>query len=87
MAPLSTPPLDGGLYGDGSVCDAIGEPLRPGGLGLTESLLDRAAYAPGSLVVDVGCGQGASVAALLRRGLCGVGVDRAAAVQIGRAHV
>lgn len=67
----------GGLRGDGLLRDAAGEPLRPGGLELTEALLDRAAFPPGALVVDVGCGQGAGVVAMARRGLCAVGVDRA----------
>lgn len=57
--------------------DVVNGPLRPGGLELTEALLDRAAFVPGSLVVDVGCGQGAGVVAMARRGLCAVGVDRA----------
>ena len=68
--------LDGGLFGDGRVCDAAGAPLRPGGRELTEALLDRAGFGRGALVVDVGCGQGLSVAALMRRGFVGVGVDR-----------
>lgn len=69
-----------GLLGDGGLTGADGEPLRPGGLELTEALLDRADFAAGSLVVDIGCGQGTSVATLLRRGLCGIGLDRAAEV-------
>lgn len=64
-----------GLRGDAFL--GAGESLRPGGLELTEALLDRAAFPPGSLVVDVGCGQGAGVVAMARRGLCAVGVDRA----------
>lgn len=67
----------GGLRGDCLLRDGAGEPLRPGGLELTEALLDRAAFPLGSLVVDVGCGQGAGVIAMARRGLCAVGVDRA----------
>lgn len=65
-----------GLFGDGRVCGPDGAPLRPGGLGATEALLDRADFPEGALVVDVGCGQGASVATLLHRGLVGIGVDR-----------
>lgn len=67
----------GGLRGDALLRDTAGGSLRPGGLELTEALLDRAAFPAGSLVVDVGCGQGAGVVAMARRGLCAVGVDRA----------
>ncbi len=74
-----SPSASPGLFGDGRVCGPDGAPLRPGGLELTEALLDRADFADGALVVDVGCGQGGSVATLLRRGLVGVGVDRARA--------
>ncbi|MGQ9369444.1 DVU_1556 family methyltransferase [Azospirillum sp. ST 5-10] len=78
-APLATPTglYGSGLYGSGLVTDAAGEPLRPGGLALTGALLDRAGFAPGDRVVDVGCGQGASVALMGGRGLRAVGVDAA----------
>lgn len=80
MLPSSDASPACGLLGDGSLTGPDGEPLRPGGLELTEALLDRAAFADGALVVDIGCGQGASVATLLRRGLCGIGLDHAEAV-------
>ncbi|MCE1236053.1 MAG: methyltransferase domain-containing protein [Hyphomicrobiales bacterium] len=54
-------------------------PSPPGGLALTEALIDRADFAEGGLVVDVGGGRGARVATLARRGYAAVGVDRAAA--------
>ncbi len=52
-------------------------PLRPGGLALTEALLDRAGFERGDLVVDIGCGQGASVVRMVERGLRAIGVDLA----------
>lgn len=64
-----------GVWGSGLVCGIDGMPLRPGGAALTETLLDLARFAPEELVVDVGCGQGGSVAAMLRRGIFAVGVD------------
>lgn len=64
-----------GLYGDGLVCGPDGLPLRPGGPALTETLLDLARFEPGALVVDVGCGQGTGVEALLRREIQAVGID------------
>jgi arsenite methyltransferase len=67
------------LLGSGLVRDADGEPLRPGGTALTEQLLAWAAFTPGDVVVDVGCGQGASVELMRRRGLRPIGVDAAAA--------
>lgn len=68
-----------GRYGDGLVCGPDGLPLRPGGPALTETLLDLARFEPGALVIDVGCGQGTGVEALLRREIQGVGVDNEAA--------
>lgn len=76
---MQVAPSTAGLYGDGRVCGPDGAPLRPGGPELTERLLDRAAFPAGGVVVDVGCGQGTGVAALSRRGLRAIGVDRAAA--------
>ncbi|MCB2227729.1 MAG: methyltransferase domain-containing protein [Desulfarculaceae bacterium] len=49
--------------------------LRPGGLELTERALELAAWPPGSRVLDLGCGLGASAAFLASRGLRVLGVD------------
>lgn len=73
---MRTPSLETGAYGSGLVCGPDGRPLRPGGPELTEVLLDLARFEPGSLVVDVGCGQGTGVAALLDREVQGIGIDR-----------
>lgn len=72
---MPSPDTSIGHYGDGLICGPDGLPLRPGGAALTEALLDLAGFAPGALVVDVGCGQGTGVEALLRREIQGVGVD------------
>jgi arsenite methyltransferase len=64
-----------GLYGCGRIRDAEGAPLRPGGLALTEEIIERAGFRPGDAVVDVGCGQGASTRLLTRFGVAAVGVD------------
>ncbi|TBW36126.1 SAM-dependent methyltransferase [Siculibacillus lacustris] len=78
----------GSIWGSGLVCGADGLPLRPGGAALTEALLDLAGFDDDALVVDVGCGQGGSVAAMMRRGLLAVGVDvDAAAVEAARRRV
>lgn len=73
---MGAPATSTGAFGCGLARGPDGRPLRPGGPELTEGLLDLAGFAPGGLVVDVGCGQGAGVAALARRGFLGIGVDR-----------
>jgi ubiquinone/menaquinone biosynthesis C-methylase UbiE len=74
MTSLAPCGLDG-LYGSGLVCDGEGAPLRPGGLALTERLIDLAGFRPGDRVADAGCGQGASVALMRTRGIRALGVD------------
>lgn len=60
--------------------------LRPGGLELTDRVVDLARLSRGARVLDVGCGSGATVARLAdRRGLRVVGLD-ASAAQIARAR-
>ena len=49
--------------------------IRPGGLCLTERALAFCALPPGSTVLDVGCGPGATVEYLTRCDLTTVGVD------------
>lgn len=69
----------------GSPTGAFDGPSRPGGVALTEALIDRADFPLGALVVDVGRGQGVSVATMARHGLVAVGVDRAADT-LARSH-
>lgn len=77
-----------GLFGCALPPDSAGSPLRPGGIELTGELLDAAGYRPGSLVVDIGCGEGMSVDLMLKRGLIGIGVDTdAKALRAARARV
>lgn len=52
-----------------------GAVLRPGGLTLTERGLDLCGFAPGSRVGDLGCGPGATLDLLQRRGCLTVGLD------------
>lgn len=68
----------------------LGQTLRPGGLALTERLLDAAAVVgltPGQRVLDLGCGLGASLPLLRQRGLWPVGVDIAPSDHTGGAPV
>lgn len=44
--------------------------FRPGGLDLTQRLLDLAGAAPGSALLDLGCGAGESLAFLQTRYIC-----------------
>lgn len=56
--------------------EAAGETLRPGGLELTEYLLGFGAFQAGSLILDAGCGMGATLRHLAQNGrLTVVGVD------------
>ena len=71
-------PLDG-LFGCALPVDPAGSPLRPGGIQLSGELLDGAGVRAGQLVVDIGCGEGASVALMQSRGLIAVGVEASAA--------
>lgn len=63
-----------------------GEQLRPGGRQLTRYGLQLARPLPGSQVLDVGCGNGATVAYLRRLGFAAQGVDVSAKlIQAARA--
>ncbi|MGE4298483.1 MAG: DVU_1556 family methyltransferase [Desulfovibrionaceae bacterium] len=55
-----------------------GGPLRPGGLALTAHALDMLPLPASARVLDVGCGNGASLALLAARGHRALGVDIAA---------
>lgn len=64
------------LYEQAALLQVTGETIRPGGLVLTDHALEFCGLAAGSRVIDVGCGQGASVEHLItRHGLRAVGVD------------
>jgi SAM-dependent methyltransferase len=56
---------------------------RPGGLALTDRLLEACAFPPGARVLDLGCGAGATVRHLLGRGLAALGLDPAAPAGTG----
>jgi ubiquinone/menaquinone biosynthesis C-methylase UbiE len=49
--------------------------MRPGGLELTQRLLNSGAVAPGAKIMDVGCGEGATVNNLLELGYDAAGID------------
>lgn len=64
------------LYEQAPLMQVSGDTIRPGGLALTDHALALCGLAAGSRVIDVGCGQGASVEHLItRHGLNAVGVD------------
>lgn len=68
------------VYGSPLAELLVGESLHPGGLAGTRALLGAARLAPGSRLLDVGCGLGAStVMAADRFGLRVEGVDASAA--------
>lgn len=64
------------LYETQTMRDVAGPAIRPGGLALTERALSFCSLARGSVVLDVGCGSGATVAHLRRQhGLRAMGLD------------
>jgi SAM-dependent methyltransferase len=58
----------------------LGPALRPGGAEVTSRLLSECGLRPGAVVLDVGCGPGATLEAITASGQHGVGVDYSAAL-------
>lgn len=63
------------VYEQPSVRAVTGPTIRPGGLELTHSLLARSGLPAGSMVLDAGCGLGATVEYLTELGFAAVGLD------------
>lgn len=63
------------LYENAGFQQLTGGAMRPGGLALTRQMLAACALAPGSRVLDVGCGLGATMALLEQLGLRPAGID------------
>lgn len=82
VAAMSNDQLGGlslNLYESQVLRAVTGPVIRPGGFDLTDRGLVRCRLAPGSLVLDIGCGTGAVVDHLRRQhGLNAVGVDLSA---------
>ena len=71
MSVLSSP-----LYASALFQNIAGGAWRPGGTALTRRALALCGFPPGADVLDIGCGQGASLALLRNLGLNGTGLDR-----------
>jgi len=62
-----------------SIFTNMSEGVRPGGLMLTQRLVDYCDFEHGAIVLDIGCGTGTTVQYLRDiRGVCAVGVDLSA---------
>ncbi|KHK02633.1 DVU_1556 family methyltransferase [Desulfovibrio sp. TomC] len=77
VAPPGRPPerIREKPYERADVRRATGGAIRPGGLTLTERALDLIPFAAGALLLDCGCGAGATLARLDDGGFCGLGLD------------
>lgn len=65
------------MYENGSLSQATGGPLHPGGLDLTRRMLTLCELSAGDIVLDVGCGTGSTVRHLLDDlSVYAIGVDR-----------
>ncbi|MFH0726497.1 MAG: methyltransferase domain-containing protein [Pseudomonadota bacterium] len=64
------------LYESPEIREVTGETIRPGGFSLTDRAVPRCGFSHGNLILDAGCGTGATVERLVtRHGLRAVGVD------------
>ncbi len=63
------------LYASAPVRTSLGRAMRPGGEALTVRMLGMAAPAPGSRVLDAGCGCGVTLGLLRERGVRAFGLD------------
>ena len=78
--------MDVAVAGGGAWTDPAARCLRPGGLRLTERVVELACLPPRGRVLDVGCGAGATVAHLVHDlGLRASGID-ASPAQVARAR-
>ncbi len=67
-------------YENAALFRAFDGVLRPGGLALTRGMLEACGLAPGSRLLDVGCGTGRAVLLFQERGYRAVGMDVSAAL-------
>jgi len=78
---LSPPAPAVTLYEQDELFELTGGTLRPGGLALTAELLSFSNLAPGSAVLDIGCGPGHTLKLLASNfGLSATGLDPSAAM-------
>jgi SAM-dependent methyltransferase len=73
-------------YERADVRRATGGAIRPGGLTLTERALDLLPFAAGSMLLDCGCGAGATLARLDEAGFCALGIDSSPVLAAEAAH-
>jgi len=65
------------MYETGLLRQATGGPLRPGGLDLTARLLEMCSLPADAVILDAGCGSGATLGFLKSAGYRhGLGIDR-----------
>ena len=62
-------------YEDPELRRVLGDALRPGGLEITERALNLCGFKDGARLLDLGCGPGATLEFLTRRGFQALGLD------------
>lgn len=63
-----------------------GETLRPGGISLTKRCLEFCEFPPQSILLDIGCGNGATVNYLRENGFLAYGLDRSLKLLVGSSN-
>ncbi len=74
------------LYESGMMKEITGATLRPGGIALTKRALEFCEFAPGSTILDIGCGSGETIKLLRDCGFQSYGLDKTCSSLLNLPH-